>query len=332
MALADLKLGAHDAEQLNTNAILTLFPVAILYYDYLLTISREIRFVWPPVNKLGWVTSVYFLNRYLSILGHAPLLSSYFIRGNLEWAILTDRNSDVESIEVISSIPGCNQYVTTAGGRHPALAWTGMLAYDCAVFALTLYKAFAVGRLGDIPYILDVIVRDGAMYFSALCFVNLANILTLRFAPPLLRNSAGTLTNVLSSVLVSRLLLNLRAENATAIGFSSGEDMQSSLAWEAAFPVAGAPTSTLGITATVLSNDAAQDRMKNDARAGALIELNNIPDIRVTEHGESEAERGIGRAGETSHPTVADCSSSTLDDKDGLTRDDLDVHAVIYEV
>ncbi|KAI0260291.1 hypothetical protein BC834DRAFT_552939 [Gloeopeniophorella convolvens] len=253
MALADLKLGAHDAEQLNINAILTLFPVAILYYDYLLTISREICFVWPPVNKLGWVTTIYFLNRYLSMLGHAPVVFSYFIKGNLElyvaymslrsrqwlispscqflhtyheilefvlqvlggvlciirvhalygrsrrvlmfllslsivaiiigcWAIFTDRNSDVESIEVISNIPGCNQYVTTAGGRHPALAWTGVLAFDCVVFALTLYKAFTMGRLGDgdIPYILDVFVRDGAMYFSVLCFVNLANILILR--------------------------------------------------------------------------------------------------------------------------------------------------------
>ncbi|KAI0260292.1 hypothetical protein BC834DRAFT_552805 [Gloeopeniophorella convolvens] len=71
----------------------------------------------------------------------------------------------------------------------------------------------------------------------------------------------------LSSVLVSRLLLNLRAENATALGYSSGGDMESSLAFEAASPAARAPTSTLGTTATVgFSDDTARDSMKNDAR------------------------------------------------------------------
>jgi len=82
-----------------------------------------------------------------------------------------------------------------------------VLVFDSVIFFLTLYKAFAIGRG---VRLLNVIVRDGTMYFSALFFMNLGNIMTLRFAPPLLKTSTTTFTNVISTTLVTRLVLNLR--------------------------------------------------------------------------------------------------------------------------
>ena len=48
----------------------------ILYYDYTLTFSREVEFFWPhgPVNRVGWVSSLYFLNRYVAIFGYIPIV------------------------------------------------------------------------------------------------------------------------------------------------------------------------------------------------------------------------------------------------------------------
>ncbi|KAH9953084.1 hypothetical protein BC827DRAFT_1159444 [Russula dissimulans] len=100
------------------------------------------------------------------------------------------------------------------------------------IFSLILYKAFKGGRG---VRLLDVIVRDGTMiYFSyepfslftdktltmpnrVLFTINPANMFNLRFSPPLLRSSTATVTNVLSATLVSRLVLNLREQNATPV-------------------------------------------------------------------------------------------------------------------
>ncbi|KAI0260294.1 hypothetical protein BC834DRAFT_973553 [Gloeopeniophorella convolvens] len=245
--------GSHAAGHVQSNYILNLVPVVILYYDFVLTSSSEIRFFWPPHNKQGWGTFAFLLNRYLSFFGYIPMLISFFGRGHSPklcvsricqglhayhevfevvlqiavgvlcamrvhalygrsrralsllvllatasvvvggWAILADRYNTVKSGPVVSDFPGCNRYTTAAGGRQTALAWSGVLVFDSAVFLLTLRKACAIGRGA---HILDVIVRDGTVYFSALFVVNLANILTLRFAPTFLRASTTTLTNV----------------------------------------------------------------------------------------------------------------------------------------
>ncbi|KAH9039464.1 hypothetical protein EDB83DRAFT_1718881 [Lactarius deliciosus] len=56
------------------NYVLNTFPVAILYYDYALTLSREVEYFWPNPYRTGWVSSIFFLNRYFSILGHIPII------------------------------------------------------------------------------------------------------------------------------------------------------------------------------------------------------------------------------------------------------------------
>lgn len=48
----------------------------ILYYDYALTFSREVEFFWPYKNRVGWVSSLYFLNRYVAIFGYVPIVLS----------------------------------------------------------------------------------------------------------------------------------------------------------------------------------------------------------------------------------------------------------------
>ena len=56
--------------------------LVMLYYDYVLTLPREIEFLWPPHNSQGWFTLVFFLNRYIPIIGILPIAVSYFIPVN----------------------------------------------------------------------------------------------------------------------------------------------------------------------------------------------------------------------------------------------------------
>ncbi len=46
----------------------------ILYYDYILTFSCEVEVFWPHENRVGWVSSLYFLNRYVAIFGYFPIV------------------------------------------------------------------------------------------------------------------------------------------------------------------------------------------------------------------------------------------------------------------
>ena len=54
-----------------------IFFLAILYYDYLLTLPWEIQFLWSSGKQQGWVTVACLLNRYLPLFGHIPLAVSY---------------------------------------------------------------------------------------------------------------------------------------------------------------------------------------------------------------------------------------------------------------
>jgi len=54
----------------------------MLYYDYMLTLHREIQLLWPPHNEQGWFTLAFFINRYIPLIGVLPIVVSYFIRLN----------------------------------------------------------------------------------------------------------------------------------------------------------------------------------------------------------------------------------------------------------
>jgi len=58
--------------------------------------------------------------------------------------------------------------------------------------------------------LISVFMRDGAMYFGIVAACNLMNILFLLLGEPLIRDKGIILTNVLCSVMISRMMLNLR--------------------------------------------------------------------------------------------------------------------------
>ncbi|KAI0260283.1 hypothetical protein BC834DRAFT_901295 [Gloeopeniophorella convolvens] len=64
---------------LNISYGLSVFPFAILYYDYALTLGQEVDYFWRGGHSSRWVSYMFFLNRYVSVLGCLPRLVFLFL-------------------------------------------------------------------------------------------------------------------------------------------------------------------------------------------------------------------------------------------------------------
>ncbi|KAJ7023654.1 hypothetical protein C8F04DRAFT_1401594 [Mycena alexandri] len=116
--------------------------------------------------------------------------------------------NDVDTLAPNIAAFGCPEGTSRAKSLRLAGAWSGMLVFDIMIFSLTLVKAFKMNaRRGDL---LTLLVRDGSIYFGLMVIGNACNIGTYTMSGPFLRGGATTVTNVVSSVMISRLMLNLR--------------------------------------------------------------------------------------------------------------------------
>jgi hypothetical protein len=53
--------------------ILLMIEAVLLYYDYLLTLPDEVDRLWHT-GPQSWASIVFFLNRYLALVGHIPFV------------------------------------------------------------------------------------------------------------------------------------------------------------------------------------------------------------------------------------------------------------------
>ncbi|KAF7289790.1 hypothetical protein MIND_01353200 [Mycena indigotica] len=103
---------------------------------------------------------------------------------------------------------GCPGATPRDAAIRSGIAWTGMLVFDVTIFLLTVFKALRHGIRGR--NLFSMLLRDGAMYFAIIIAANAWNIETYITGGPIISGAVTTLTNVMSSVIISRLMLNLR--------------------------------------------------------------------------------------------------------------------------
>lgn len=145
--------------------------------------------------------------RVLWVLGFA------FLTGLVTtiWSVASSNTSvNISSIKS-SALQGCELPLTTRQADFLIAPWCSMLLFDAIVFLLTLRRSVQVIQLsGASGRMFQIMLRDGTIYFGALVILNTLNILTFLLVNPSGRGMASTLTNVMASILVSRLMLNLR--------------------------------------------------------------------------------------------------------------------------
>ncbi|KAJ7161791.1 hypothetical protein C8R43DRAFT_991490 [Mycena crocata] len=115
--------------------------------------------------------------------------------------------TEVETLADNIAAFGCPIGTPHAKSLRLAAAWSGMLLFDVMIFGLTLYKALRlkVGR-GEL---LTILIRDGSVYFALMIASNACNIGTYTMGGPFMSGTLTTVTNVLASVMISRLMFNL---------------------------------------------------------------------------------------------------------------------------
>ncbi|KAF8171338.1 hypothetical protein K438DRAFT_1982056 [Mycena galopus ATCC 62051] len=125
------------------------------------------------------------------------------------WSILSGK-----AVDKTTNLPlyiGCDYPISKAQGLSLAAPWSGVAVLDCTqvIFLLTLYKVFTRHPPNGTD-LATVLLRDGSVYFGVMLFSNLANIATFVLGAPYIRGIVTTFTNIISSVMITRLMLNIR--------------------------------------------------------------------------------------------------------------------------
>lgn len=124
------------------------------------------------------------------------------------WSITGNSGTPDPALDLHYSY-GCPSQLTTEGGRRVSGAWSGILLFDCVIFCLTLKKAISYWSAGE-ARLMHLLLRDGTLFFAAMFFASLSNILTLLLGPPLIKGLTTTFSDIVSTTLLSRLMLNVR--------------------------------------------------------------------------------------------------------------------------
>ncbi|KAF7350302.1 hypothetical protein MVEN_01334300 [Mycena venus] len=268
--MSDSISAAEFQTQLNVNVYSGLISLTILFYDFALTLSDEIRTYWGTHTTLASV--LFYLNRYVSMVGNTvpivvenlwttgsdfdphkiracravqtyhqyfSIIAQIFVAGLLIMRtyalyersrrvlifttgialtavivgayILFSGKGNSDTVNSVYVKVGCASGLDIVVSRRFGFGWVGMLVFDVAIFVLTTWKALALSReqRGG-QSLFTILVRDGSIFFFVMMASNGSNILTFFYAGLYTRGVATTFTNVISSVMISRLMLNLR--------------------------------------------------------------------------------------------------------------------------
>ncbi|KAF8273738.1 hypothetical protein EI94DRAFT_1172575 [Lactarius quietus] len=279
----------------------------ILYYDYFLTLSREVDRFWH-LGPHSWASIVFFANRYIALLGHIPLLYGvianpcktvdiqlfltkyhgilmlllHFLTAVLLMMrvyALYFRNKWVLAIVALEAVAtisiGCwvlsrplgdistIQTLQKSTRFQTGAAFTGLLVFDCTVFALSTYRSINLGGQ-NVPFLNRLLV-DGFMYYGVTWSVNLVNVVVLMTAPPSINLSTPVFANVLSVIMVSRLMINLydpTLHESTVRGSMDRTDTNSRIGYISTFVPDGilfAPSTQADLSLELVSLDLRQD-------------------------------------------------------------------------
>ncbi|KAG6835540.1 hypothetical protein H0H93_000391 [Arthromyces matolae] len=185
----------------------------LIIYEYLITIDVEVERFWVGFRQRPpWAAFLFFINRYVTILGHIPIVFEYFW-----YSLRPDKPQDKQTKTRRLRYRFSSSKAARLGSLRPclAVAWIGLLGFDCAVFGLTVFKTLTLRKTAmHGANLLNLLLRDGTTYFGVMIISNIANMLSLIYGQTYTRGVLTPFTNIISSILISRLMLNLRGFTA----------------------------------------------------------------------------------------------------------------------
>jgi len=127
----------------------------------------------------------------------------------LKWTISSAPGTKLPAV-LPSGIPECHfAAIPSNAVLRYAVAWGGIFLFDAMIFGLTIYKTLQIGRTYRRTMV-DILLRDGSMYFGIMGTGNLVNFLVLLVGGPVTRGVLAPYLNALASICSARLMLNIR--------------------------------------------------------------------------------------------------------------------------
>ncbi|KAI6142727.1 hypothetical protein BKA82DRAFT_1000198 [Pisolithus tinctorius] len=117
-------------------------------------------------------------------------------------------------------LAGCLGPIYPSQALRYAAAWGGQLLFDALIFVFTLWKLARISTRGERTFI-DMLIRDGTLYFGVMTVMNVANIIVFLVANPWVKSVLSSPTNLLCAALISRLMMNLRDPKIRGVGVST---------------------------------------------------------------------------------------------------------------
>ncbi|TCD68149.1 hypothetical protein EIP91_011427 [Steccherinum ochraceum] len=174
--------------------------------------------LYPEILKIftASVIGVIFILRLYSIYSRNTYVLLFFTTllmvelGVKIWAF-----TDGTMLTLPPELVGCILVGKSSVGDRFVYTWVAELVFDTAVFLATFYRAvflYRTAEAGAALGLLRIIMRDGVMYFAAIFASNLVTVLLFVSAPADLKAVNASFSTLITSLMVSRLMLNLRRE------------------------------------------------------------------------------------------------------------------------
>ncbi|OBZ75903.1 hypothetical protein A0H81_04255 [Grifola frondosa] len=137
------------------------------------------------------------------------------------------RKPNEDAIPHLYNVPICQLSLSVQQVYYLLGSYIVLLLADATVFLLTVVKVAQI-RQHFPEGLFEIMLRDGIIYFGILVVLNISNICTLLLADPPEKVISLTATNVMSSTLIARWILNLRDPNLHGSPSQSSTDRYSS--------------------------------------------------------------------------------------------------------
>ncbi|KAJ7186139.1 hypothetical protein C8R46DRAFT_1062577 [Mycena filopes] len=230
--------------------------LALIYYDFALTLPKEVRYVWEERFRLS--TALYIGCRYalvanilfllaisgklgstcdswykivgaLSILGRAAVITvftlrTYAVYGQNKWVLAYMGTLGLACVALdITHVPGMRCVGSSSLPMSPQLLSVLMVVFEASSAFLTTGRCIAAFRAGGLKNqrhgILFLLFEKGILYFCVIAiFTTTAVILNYRAPPGFLQRLPNAFTLPLSCLLTARFILYLREWDAEQLG------------------------------------------------------------------------------------------------------------------
>jgi len=177
--------------------------------------------LYPEALKIVTAAAigVIFILRLYSIYGRSMIVLSV-ISGLLlaELGVKIWAFTDGTSVNLPPGLVGCILTGKDNSGDRFVFTWVAELIFDTAVFFATLSRTLVIyrrHRRGAAIPLIKIMMRDGIIYFAVIFAANVVTVALFLVLPDDLKAVNASFSTLITSLMVSRLILNLRAQAFT---------------------------------------------------------------------------------------------------------------------